>query len=131
MSKNEIGKYVRTEYGYILENTLGGHRDIVKALENKDSHYEFEYGKIVRYSNTLIELVEVGDYINGEKVLEIRQIVEDLEAFATKISKKEIIICVFKSGDGSYYRYIKEAEIKNMLTHERYAQTCYDVWLPN
>lgn len=127
MSKNEIGKYVRTEYGYILENTFGGHGDIIEKLENKDKHYEFEYGKIVKHSNTLIELVEVGDYINGEKVLEVRQIIEDVEAFATKISKKEIAICVFKSKNGAYYRNIKEEKIESILTHERYEQNCYEV----
>ena len=30
MLKNEIKRYVRTEYGYILENTIGGHGDIIK-----------------------------------------------------------------------------------------------------
>lgn len=127
MSKSEIGKYVRTEYGYILENTMGGHGDIVKNLENKDSHYEFEYGKIVKHSNRLLDLVEVGDYINGEKILEIILPEEEIISKDTKPSDKEITVCIFKHGDGAYYKYIKEAEIKNMLTHERYAHTCYEV----
>lgn len=59
MSKNEIGKYVRTEYGYILENTLGGHGDIIEKLVNKDSHYEFEYGKIIKHNDDLIEILEI------------------------------------------------------------------------
>lgn len=54
--KIEIGKYVRTEYGYVLENTKGGHEDVIEKLANKDSHYEFKYGKIVKSSNSLIEL---------------------------------------------------------------------------
>lgn len=54
--KIEIGKYVRTEYGYILENTKGGHKDVIEKLANKDSHYELKYGKIVKSSNSLIEV---------------------------------------------------------------------------
>lgn len=127
MPESKIGKYVRTEDGYILENTWNGHRDIVKELENKDSHCEFKYGKIVKHSNRLLDLVEVGDYINGEKILEIILPEEEIITADTKLSDKEITVCVFKHGDGAYYKYIKEAEIKNMLTHERYAQTCYEV----
>lgn len=72
MLKNEIKKYVRTEYGYILENTIGGHGDIIKKLGDRDKHYEFEYGKIVKSSDRLVTIVEVGDYINGEKIIEIQ-----------------------------------------------------------
>lgn len=117
MLKSEIRKYVRTDNGYILENTIRGHRDIIEKLANEDKHYEFEYGKIVKHSNSLIEIIEVGDYINGEKVLEIRQLVEN----------KEIAICVFKSKNGAYYRNIKEEKIKNILTHEQYVQNCYEI----
>lgn len=72
MLKNEIKRYVRTEYGYILENTIGGHGDIIKKLVDGDKHYEFEYGKIVKSSDTLVAIAEVGDYINGEKIIEIQ-----------------------------------------------------------
>ena len=124
MSKNEIGKYVRTEDGYILENIWGGHADIIKKLANKDKHYEFEYGKIVKHSNSLIELIEVGDYINGEKILEI--ILPDEEIITKDTEDKVITVCIFKNGNGAYYKYISEAKIENMLTHERYYQTCYE-----
>ena len=58
MSKNEIGKYVRTEYGYILENTLEGHENIIEELANKDSYFKFKYGKIIKHSEKLIEILE-------------------------------------------------------------------------
>ncbi len=125
MPESKIGKYVRTEYGYILENTMGGHGDIIEKLANKDKHYEFEYGKIVKHSNRLIDLVEVGDYINGEKIIEI--ILPEEEIITLDTSDKVITVCIFKHGDGAYYKYISEAKIENILTHERYAQTCYEV----
>lgn len=58
MSENEIGKYVRTSDGYILENRWGGHEDIIEKLANEDKHYEFEYGKIVKHNDKLIEILE-------------------------------------------------------------------------
>ena len=72
MLEEKVKRYVRTEYGYILENTTGGHGDVIKKLVDRDKHYEFEYGKIVKSSDRLVSIVEVGDYINGEKIIEIQ-----------------------------------------------------------
>ena len=58
MPESKIGKYVRTEYGYILENTMGGHGEIIEKLANKDKHYELEYGKIVKHNEKIIEILE-------------------------------------------------------------------------
>ena len=58
MSKNEIGKYVRTADGYILENTTEGHGEIIEKLANKDKHYELEYGKIVKHNEKIIKILE-------------------------------------------------------------------------
>lgn len=86
-----------------------------------------ERANIEKHSENIIDLIEVDDYVNGEKVLEIRRIVEDIEAFSTKVSKKEIAICVFKTNDGAYYRNIKETKIKDILTKEQFERNCYKV----
>lgn len=125
MLKNEIKKYVRTEYGYILENTIGGHGDIIKKLGDRDKHYEFEYGKIVKSSDRLVTIVEVGDYINGEKIIEIQ--VPEVEIISPDdyTQDEQITVCIFKCGKGVYYRHIKEEEITSILTHEQYYQNAY------
>ena len=69
-------------------------------------------------------MIEVGDYINGEKILEI--ILPDEEIITKDTEDKVITVCIFKNGNGAYYKYISEAKIENMLTHERYYQTCYE-----
>ncbi len=65
MGDNIEEKYVRTERGYILTNTLEAHRPIIE-------HYE-EYiellGNIKMKSSKIIGVILPGDYINGEKVL--------------------------------------------------------------
>lgn len=125
MLKNEIKKYVRTEYGYILENTIGGHGDIIKKLVDGDKHYEFEYGKIVKSSDKLVTIVEVGDYINEEKIIEIR--VPEVEIISPDeyTADEQITVCIFKCGKGAYYRNIEEEEITSILTHEQYYQHAY------
>nr|DAY64230.1 MAG TPA: hypothetical protein [Caudoviricetes sp.] len=125
MFKEKIRRYVRTEYGYILENTTGGHGDIIKKLVDGDKHYEFEYGKIVKSSNTLVAIIEVGDYINGEKIIEIQ--VPEVEIISPDdyTADEQITVCIFKCGKGAYYRHIKEEEITSILTHEQYYQNAY------
>lgn len=125
MRKNEIKKYVRTEYGYILENTTRGHGDIIKKLVDEDKHYEFEYGKIVKSRDRLVSIVEVGDYINEEKIIEIR--VPEVEIISPDdyTADEQITVCIFKCGKGAYFRNIKEEEITSILTHEQYYQNAY------
>ena len=125
MFKGKIKRYVRTEYGYILENTTGGHGDVIKKLVDRDKHYEFEYGKIVKSSDRLVSIVEVGDYINGEKIIEIQ--VPEVEIISPDdyTADEQITVCIFKYEKGAYYRYIKEEEITSILTHEQYYQNAY------
>ena len=70
----EVGEYVRTENGYIrkiVTERLDGclvdksyYNEIIQdntlgIIENED---------IVKHSKNIIDLIEVGDYVNGEKV---------------------------------------------------------------
>lgn len=125
MFEGKIKRYVRTEYGYILENTTGGHGDIIKKLVDGDKHYEFEYGKIVKSSYKLVAIVEVGDYINGEKIIEIQLPEVEFISPNEYTQDEQITVCIFKSGKGAYYRHIKEEEITSILTHEQYYQNAY------
>ena len=125
MFEKKVKRYVRTEYGYILENTIGGHGDIIKKLVDGDKHYEFEYGKIVKSSDKLVTIVEVGDYINGEKIIEIQVLEIDSISQNDYTPDKQITVCIFKSGRGAYYRHIKEEEINSILTREQYYQNAY------
>ena len=125
MLEEKVKRYVRTEYGYILENTTGGHGDVIKKLVDRDKHYEFEYGKIVKSSDRLVSIVEAGDYINGEKIIEIQ--VPEVEIISPDdyTQDEQITVCIFKCGRGAYYRHIKEEEITSILTHEQYYQNAY------
>lgn len=69
MNNVEIEEHVRTEFGYILKNTE--HKHIIKNLqkdENILNYNKIKYGRIIKYSENLIDLIEVGDYVNGEHI---------------------------------------------------------------
>ena len=74
--KLEVGMLVRTKQGTIEKiidkyEAPYGYKVIVNE-ELRFKHYEHNYIKhISKASHSIIDLIEVGDYINGEKVTSI------------------------------------------------------------
>ncbi len=133
----EVGEYGRTNYGKIIKfawlEHSNGKRDGSKViLINEDTlsddFYYFSIGEaIVKHSKQIIDLIEVGDIVNGMEVLDIKKIVKDIESFKTIYSKEKISICVFISEAGAYYIDVKDTDIKTILTKESYMANCYKV----
>ena len=69
---------------------------------------------ITKHSKNLIDLIEKGDYVNGQRVIEL-----------IKLNNKEVSICVFKNKEYMYCEILKEDGIKTILTHEQFEQNCY------
>ena len=81
--KIEVGEYVRTKDGYIFkiltkENTNYGCCGITDSNNTKYTTYTYNKrsfndikNKIVKHSKNIIDLVEVGDYINENRVYKI------------------------------------------------------------
>ena len=74
----------------------------------------FQIDKIVKHSKQLIDLVEVGDIVNGMEVLDIHK-PRDLW--------KPIEIRV----DSRYTNFILAEDIKTILTKEQFEANCYKV----
>ena len=72
--KVEVGEYIRTKQGdidkVILEYTgkCANPNCSAKHISCKSNYYDEE--DIVKHSKSIIDLIEVGDYVNGKKVLE-------------------------------------------------------------
>ena len=117
MEELEIGEYVRTKDGIIAKIT-----DIVKEYCIDCDNDVFDVGNsammeipwehikeyVIKHSKSLIDLIEVGDYVNGKYVDKIKQY-KDGKALLTLIG------------------IIMEDEIETILTHEQYMQNCYKV----
>lgn len=121
--KIEVGEYVR----------LARNQGINKVIDKEDDRYildsEIATGsgditwflfecelkdEITKHSKQLIDLIEVGDFVNGMEVLDIhipRDMWEPIEIRA----------------DSRYTNFILAEDIKTILTKESYMANCYKV----
>jgi len=109
----KVNEYVRTKNGYIIRVDKNTN---IFNLGYKEQYIDMEttrYGftceeEIVNHSKQLIDLIEVGDYVNGKYVKEIKGY-----------------------GNGKYILaligIIEEQDIKTILTKEIYMANCYKV----
>ena len=103
--------YIRTKGGYI-DKILKLNESYVKGVSQKDDFYAYDIDNIVKASYSIIDILEVGDYVNGSP------------------------ICLFKTDEkdriwiytDSNYKYgYLENEIKSIVTKEQFEQMAYKV----
>lgn len=122
----EVGEYVRTKDGIIAQiKSIDYEADIyrfdriiyINDFEMKnDVLYNNEMFKkvIARHSKQLIDLIDKDDYVNGYKVIKLK------DGFAN--GTMEIVL----SNNTIIYRHHSE-DIKTILTKEQYIANCYKV----
>ena len=110
----EVGDYVRSKNG-----------SIGKVTKIEDDKYLYEnkelitfIGNVVKHSKNIIDLIEVGDFVNGREVKHIAM----FEGFPNYpklifVDEKRLIPDDTCEND----------EIKTILTKEQYSQNCYTV----
>lgn len=107
----EVNEYVRTKDGKI-DKVINSNFYMSIYVECEKGLYLIE--SIVKHSKQLIDLIEVGDYVNGMEVLDIykpRDLWEPIEI----------------RGDSRYTNFILAEDIKTILTKESYMANCYKV----
>lgn len=111
MEEIEAGEYVRTKAGIIrqVKTIKSGRRRFSITTETRING-STKLENIVKHSPNIIDLIEVGDYVNGERVKSIDRV----------DSEYGIIKC---SNGNHYWNY----EIKTILTKEQYKANCYEV----
>ena len=102
MEEIKVGDYVRTKEGEIIKV-----REDYNIFTDDDGLFIDAYmlpyeQKIIKHSSNIIDLIEVGDYVNGEKIIEIdaskdwidigREVLfqKDIKTIATKEQMKSI-----------------------------------------
>lgn len=100
MSEIEVGEYVRTEDGKIYEHIKDGD----DYYYSSPTYFENYLEDIVKCRKKLIDLIEEGDYVNGELIT---------DKWDTRIS--------------SIRSNFSEEDIKTILTKEQYMANCYKV----
>ncbi len=115
--KIEIGEYVRTKNGIIDKVERFNAGLCIWCCENGmyidecncvGTHLE----NIVKHSKQLIDLIEVGDFVNEMEILHI----EDNKLYVEWSSEFE-----------EFTGFLKNKDIKTILTKEQYMANCYKV----
>ena len=110
--KLEVGMYCRTLNGIAKI-------DKIKDSIMIDTKGKTHFGDFIKASYNIIDILEVGDYVNGSKVVNINydlnydeDIVESITIFDYSIEGNEIL---------------HNEEIKSIVTHEQMEQMAYKV----
>ena len=111
--KIEVGEYVRTDKGYIRKEVTQVFLDMMQ--EGKSS-----FGKPLKHSKNIIDLIEEGDYVNGSEVITVYGYDEDGN------DKDGLGICEVDD-DYAYYSYLENIEIKSIVTKEQFNSVKYEV----
>lgn len=117
--KLEVGMYVRTKAGMISkivskEDVSGSlHREEIVFILDNGNRLALHSRKVVKTSHNIIDLIEVGDYVNGVLVESIYSREKDKMYFHT--FETEIMIEVTKEN------------INNILTKEQFESMSYKV----
>lgn len=127
MSEIEVGEYVRDiDRGEILQVEKVWKDDDRLGIKFKEyaGSNTFSKDDLKRFihSKNIIDLIEVGDYINGERVT-INKYGELFTGF------------IYAGGEigrmlepyATFIKEMEEDEIFEILTHEQYEQNCYKV----
>lgn len=117
MKDIEVGEYVRTKEGEIHK--------VIKIIEDDGDWDYYCCGNNVGYfamdianhSKHLIDLIEVGDFVNGYRVISVDY---DVTNDTTE--------CIELDLNSNYqYNFISIRQIKTILTHEQFEANCYKV----
>ena len=105
----EVGEYYRTKNGEILK---------IVDLDEYGFLVDKFYYQIVKHSKNIIDLVEVGDYVNGKEVKQIAMF-EGFPDYPKLIFTDEKHLIPGET--------IENKDIKTIVTHERFASIEYKV----
>lgn len=115
MEEIKVGDYVRTIYGEIAKITQVHPR--IKGIKRKAQGL-IDFNLIKKHSKNIIDLIEVGDYVNGREVKHIAMF-EGFPDYLKLIFVDEKHLIPDDTCENN--------EIKTILTHEQFEQNSYKV----
>ena len=123
--KLEVGMYVRTKGGFI-DKIISFKSTISNDYVELEDEYYANKKDILKASNNIIDLIEVGDYVNGYKVVEIG----DLSCYDNRIGSKYIEIDFNVENDNEHWCEditLQNPDIKSIVTKEQFESMQYKV----
>ena len=117
MKEIKVGDYVRTKRGIAkvlevktVQPKMYGKHDVVYLIDKCPRMYISETA-FIKHSKNIIDLIEVGDYVNGYKI----------------IAKSDDGYIEILTEDIEQGELLEEQDIKTILTKELYQANCYTV----
>ena len=120
--KLEVGMYIRTKDGIIDKVIIdyNGHcaspNCECKHISCAKNYYDED--EIVNARYDIIDLIEVGDYVNGKKIVDVGCLIN-----GPKKGTKVIDYYITPSA----VSYLENEDIKSVITHEQMEQMAYKV----
>ncbi len=131
----KVGDYVRTKQRTFQPPQIARIRKMEKDSGYKNQYYiELDHNLIQNYeyqiyeedvdksSPNIIDLIEVGDYVNGHKVLDIYKDIN--EQVRMKFGENGLVLA-YKSNYDNYYLF--EEDIKSIVTKEQFESMEYKI----
>lgn len=115
----KVGDYVRTETGQIGKITYF-EGDMVRVDCDKFITYKSNHNEITKISPNIIDLIEVGDYVNGYEIIDIIYEKDNIKYLETEITKFDN---VYPIGNVNIYKN----DIKSILTKEQFESMEYRI----
>ena len=121
MEEIKVNEYVRINLGIIGKFIWIEYDEVDKHLKwyvLDKGVFDLSYTNkpyIKKHSPNIIDLIEIGDYVNGLLILDIENMGDSTKkAFTT-----------YKYNEHSYIRVWGKEDIKTILTKEQYKANCY------
>lgn len=124
--KINIGDYVRTKEG-IIDQVIIEYNGYCSSPSCNCKHVScrrnyYDEDKIIKSSPNIIDLIEVGDYVNGDRVKALKG---DIESH--KINNEEDVIYTEYINDYDEWCGYEEDEIKSIVTREQFESIEYKI----
>ena len=129
--KINVGDYVRTRKGIDKIIRFVGQQDGINIYEvTKNGTYLpsdcFRYfifeNDIIKSSSNIIDLIEVGDYVNGDRVVALKGDIEK-----NKINNEDDIIYTEYINDYDEWCGYEKEDIKSIVTKDQFSQMEYRI----
>lgn len=116
----KVGDWIRDREGHITKiiQTLSLFKDVELYLG--EDGYQYSDNAIVKHSPNLIDLIQYGDYVNGQEVETVYGYDEDGN------DKDGMGICEVED-DYAYYKYLEDINITTIVTKEMMESISYKV----
>ena len=110
----KVGDWIRDREGHITKiiQTLSLFKDVYLYLG--EDGYQYSDNAIVKHSSNLIDLIQCGDYVNGQEVTEIKEWNSSKDGY-------------FRYAVTCHYEIIRADEIKTIVTKEQFESISYKV----